>query len=204
MQTKLSFVHLALLAWSLVTVCGFRWLLKYEITPGNAGSVAQTWPTNSSITPDSTLPNLILLVHPHCPCSKATIAELAELMSRCPRLVSVHILFVKPSQFPAGWEQTETWHEAARLPGCNLIVDNDGIEAHLFGGRTSGHVLLYDTEKHLAFSGGITVARGHYGENVGLNTVIEFLNGLKSKRSQHCVFGCPLFSNRQLVRDITP
>ena len=48
-----------------------------------------------------------------------------------------------------------------------MLRDDDGAEARRFGAETSGQTLLYDARGALAFSGGITGARGHAGDNAG-------------------------------------
>jgi hypothetical protein len=89
---------------------------------------------------------------------------------------------------------TELWNTASRLPGATVLRDDEGIEARRFGAMTSGQTLLYDGGGRLVFSGGITGARGHAGENAGRNAVIALLNGRPAGQDETWVFGCSLFS----------
>ena len=59
---------------------------------------------------------------------------------------------------------------------------------------TSGQTLLYDEDGRLAFSGGITGARAHAGDNLGRQSLVALLNREPAKRSATNVFGCPLFN----------
>jgi hypothetical protein len=44
------------------------------------------------------------------------------------------------------------------------------------------------------FTGGITGARGHEGDNVGLSRVLALLGGRSADRNESKVFGCALGS----------
>jgi hypothetical protein len=60
-----------------------------------------------------------------------------------------------------------------------------------FGALTSGHTVVYDPSGRLLFSGGITSARGHAGENMGSELILAQL-ARKTNPQTHAVFGCPL------------
>ncbi len=49
------------------------------------------------------------------------------------------------------------------------------------------------------FNGGITGARGHIGDNLGLRRIISLLNGTQPDRPDSLVFGRPLH-NPELTR----
>src|SRR5207245_55082 len=116
-----------------------------------------------------------MVVHPHCPCSRASIEELAQIMTRCQGRLSSHVFFVKPIQCAQGWERTPLWDRAADILGVTVSCDEAGAEARRFGAATSGQVLLYQPDGTLVFSGGITLTRGHEGDNPGREAVIRFL-----------------------------
>ena len=64
---------------------------------------------------------------------------------------------------------------------------------------TSGQVLLYQPSGRLAFSGGITPARGHSGDNPGSDAVLSLVRR-EARQADGVpvtcrVFGCPLFDN---------
>ena len=197
--TPRPLVLTGLAVWAIASGGGFLWLLSSSATPGPTSVPEPTWPQDSRIVPDSARANLVLLVHPHCPCSQASIAELSEIMACCNGLVAAHVLFLKPSQMPDGCKVTDLWHRAASIPGTHVRADAEGREACRFGALTSGQVVLYDREGLLNFSGGITIARGHRGESTGRHAIVDWLTRRTAKRSSEVVFGCPLFSDRALA-----
>ena len=166
---------------------------EYEATPGEVTVSQMQWPDDSQIERNPNRPTLVVFAHPRCPCSRATIGELALIVAHCPERVDVRVLFFKPSEFSAGWEKTDLWSSAEAIPGVTVISDEDGSEAKRFRATTSGYSLLYDSDGRLLFGGGITGSRGHSGDNAG-RTAIETLlmNGESDQKQQTLVFGCPL------------
>jgi hypothetical protein len=134
----------------------------------------------------------LIFAHPRCPCTRATIGELAVIMARCRDRVDARVLFYKPKGSAPDWEQTDTWRDAGRIPGVRVGVDPDGAEAARFSARTSGHALLYGPEGALLFSGGITASRGHAGDNPGRDSVVALVAGGDPQARETSVFGCPL------------
>jgi hypothetical protein len=55
-------------------------------------------------------------------------------------------------------------------------------------------VVLYNAAGALLFSGGITAARGHEGDNAGREMVLAHLAANDAGRRAP-VFGCPLFAD---------
>src|SRR5262249_49195821 len=152
------------------------------------------WPAGSHIQPATDRPTLVMLAHPRCPCTRASLGELALLMTRCQGLVQASVNFYKPAGEPDAWAQTDLWQSAAAIPGVSVRPDDDGREARCFHSSTSGQVLLYDAAGRLLFSGGITGARGHAGANAGRDALVALLTGGAAERAPHSVFGCALFA----------
>jgi hypothetical protein len=78
-----------------------------------------------------------------------------------------------------------------------VLDDVDGTEARRFGALTSGQVVVYDADGRLRFSGGITPARGHAGDNAGRSAIIALLEGASSASVETPVFGCSLLDDRR-------
>ena len=192
MSNKLVVVVISV--WLLLISLGMWFLWTYQITPGRAANPPRIWPTSSQIVLDAQLPTMVLAIHPRCPCSRATIGELAQLMARTRGRVNAQVLFVRPAGSRPDWEKTDLWNSVASIPGVNLSVDYEGHEALRFGSRTSGQVLLYNPEGRLIFNGGITGSRGHSGDNDGRDAVVSLLTVGAAKRTETPVFGCPLFN----------
>jgi hypothetical protein len=185
-------MKLLTIIWMLALGVGFYILLEYGATPGEAGRRVTAWPADSRIVHDPSRANLVLAVHPHCPCSRATIDALAEVMNRCQGRAMAHVLFFRSADLAEGWERTALWHAATTIPGVTTIVDENGLEASRFGAETSGHVVLFSVSGELLFGGGITVSRGHQGSNLGLESLISCLTHGSHDRTPWPVFGCPL------------
>jgi hypothetical protein len=134
---------------------------------------------------------LVVALHPQCPCSRATVAELARLLAHAPEPPDVHVLFVAPADVEDAWVRAGLWQAVADLPGLHVVRD-DGTEARRFGARVSGQVLVYDGAGQLRFNGGITGARGHEGDNAGRAGIEALLAGRPHAASTF-VFGCLLF-----------
>jgi hypothetical protein len=141
-----------------------------------------------------------MLAHPRCPCTRASIGELSLLMARCQGQVDTRVLFLKPAGAGEDWWKTDLWESASAIPGVSVLLDEDGAEARHFGAVTSGQTLLYDAEGRLVFSGGITGARGHSGDNTGRSTLVALIEGQRRSGGSGPVFGCSLRDRRAETR----
>ncbi len=186
--------------WALAVGVGFYTLVDHANTPGAVGSPGSNWPAESRIVRDRIRANLILAVHPHCPCSRATMDALARYMSRHQFRTVATILFFKPVDAPEAWEITDLWYAAARIPGVTSICDENGDEAKKFGAETSGHVALFAPDGSLRFTGGITSSRGHEGDNPGLDALISCADHGSPRSLSWPVFGCPLRNPEAIQR----
>ena len=184
-------------AWTVAISFGLRTLLAYESTPGTIGTVPGQWPATSRIERLTNSPTLVMLAHPRCPCTRASVAELAALMARMQGKIDAFVLFLKPRQSGTDWEDTELRRTAAAIPGVTVLSDVDGVEARRFGAETSGHTLLFDRDGRLLFSGGITEFRGHVGDNTGVRAIESLIDGRAPARTATSVFGCALANRSQ-------
>ncbi len=178
--------------WGCGLIAGFWKLFLYSQTEGNPARPGVSWPKLSKISHKSHMPTLLVFVHPRCPCSDATIAELDRLMPRLKGHVSVLAVFFKPDHWTIDDVQESLWTKTQSIPGVGLLIDERGGEASLFDARTSGQVMLYDSNDRLIFSGGITPSRGHQGPSAGQDAILNFLDGLPVVRSRAPVYGCSL------------
>ncbi len=133
-----------------------------------------------------------MVAHPHCPCTAASIGELAQIMARFQGKVAAYVLLVKPKESGRDWEETGLRRSAEAIPGVKVVVDHDGVEAGRFGAETSGHTLLFGADGRLLFSGGLTASRGHAGANAGENALLALLNYQTPAQDRTLIFGCSL------------
>ena len=183
--------------WLVSCAAGLWVLWAWDNKPGAAAQARAEWPADSGLMRDRGRPTLVMLVHPQCTCSRASLAELTELLARARPRPQTFILFLKPAGFADGWEQTDLWRTASSLPDVTVVRDDEGAQAARFGAFTSGQTFLYDARGALLFSGGITAARAHAGDNAGRQSVVAMLNGSRAPAaSRTSVFGCPLFAGK--------
>jgi hypothetical protein len=181
--------------WGISIGAGLWQLWSYDNTPGAAAHAPRRWPSPSQLAHASDGPTLVLLAHPQCSCTRATLAELAEVLARAERPPKTYVLFLKPFGSARDWEKTDLWRTAAGLPHVTVMRDDDGMEAARFGALTSGQAVLYDERGMLLFSGGITGARAHAGDNSGRASLVALLNHQSTASTWTSVFGCPLFQS---------
>lgn len=185
-------IIVATLLWAVLVVSGYVFVLTYEGKAGAALPHPANWPAGSTIPNAQHEPTLIMFIHPKCPCSSASITELSILTTRCAGKLKAYAVFVRPETVAAGWEQTDYWRRAAAIPGVTVLVDEAGRESLRFGAVTSGETLLYDARGKLIFSGGITGARAHEGDNQGLDSITAIVLTGDTRCRQTNAFGCAL------------
>lgn len=189
-----AWLWIATAVWLIATAAGLSVLWAWDNGPGEGATAPRTWPTGTALVRATEKPTLILLAHPQCTCTRASLAELAEALARATVRPKTYVLFLKPEGFSDEWAQSDLWRTAAALPDVSVIRDDSGSEARRFGVATSGQTLLYDEGGDLLFAGGITGARAHQGDNDGRRSIVALLNRQSPARRATHVFGCPLFS----------
>jgi hypothetical protein len=178
--------------WTPAVGFGIHKLMQYAYTPGRPAVAAPVWPANPWIALAPNRPTLLVFAHPRCPCSRATVGELARIVALHKDGVSVAIFFYAPSTETPGWARTDLWRDASAIPGVRAIQDRDGAAARVFGAFTSGETLLFDKDGRLAFHGGITPARGHAGDSSGRDAILSLLAGKPAATNSSPVFGCSI------------
>lgn len=179
---------LLLSAWVVMVSAGLFVSLNYEKTPAltspSANAAVDLKPKLGS--KDYTL---VLFAHPKCPCTQATIAELDRFLSRNNN-VSTFVYFYRP-EGNTDWENAANCQLAGKIPGLVSIADFGGKEAKRLNAKASGEVFLFNSRGKLLFQGGITGARGHEGDNWGLDQISAIVHG-RPVIAKHAVYGCSL------------
>jgi hypothetical protein len=194
MTSKVPLIRATILAaaivWTVTIGAAFNAIRRFETTPGLAAVTGPSWPAGSTVPRQSGEWSLVMLVHPHCSCSRASVQELQAVLEKSPS-VQPYVLVYRPGDFKAGWENGAVLDAASRLRRTKVIIDENGREAKRFGGFTSGQTLLYDRQGRLRYAGGITSLRGHSGINSGRVDVIKIASSGEGSGS-HPVFGCAI------------
>ena len=184
--------------WLLVVLTGSLLMAQYSQTAGIAGIPPEQWPETSQVRREPGISKLVVFLHPHCPCSRATLSELERLMAHCQGLISTQVWFIQPEGRDEAWVKTDLWSGAAAIPGVQVAMDHAGAEARRFQAATSGQTLLYDAAGRLVFHGGITLTRGHAGDNPGRDAIECLVKQKTSLSTSTPVFGCALGWNNKL------
>lgn len=184
--------------WLALVVSGSLILIHYASRPGATMDASSKWPADTHLSRSAQHPTLIMFAHPHCPCSRASVDELADIVSECQGSVDVQIVFYCPNLTDANWKETSLVRQAAQLSKAAIFFDCNAQELQRFRATISGQVMLFSTTGKLLFNGGITASRGHVGESYGKSSVISLLRTppqtiLASTTAQRFpTFGCTL------------
>jgi len=192
-KPRLSFaLGLVVVLWLGGTTAAMAALWQYKTTPGLVGVAQSQWPAGTTLVRSAERPVLLMFAHPMCPCTRASIAELRVLMSRFAGKLDAQVLYISPDGADDDWSPEDFRREVGTLRGVRVVEDRNGQEAHRFGAKTSGHVVLYGADGRLLFAGGITGARGHEGDNAGVDEISALIDGTRTAMSRTPVFGCGL------------
>jgi hypothetical protein len=180
---------LMLAVWTAVVGTGFLSLWGYETSAGTVRQPPAVLPDSS---PVPALPTLIMAVHPNCPCTHASISELALLMAHAHGRLTATVLFAQPPGLAGDPASTDLWASAAAIPGVLPQRDPNARRCQALHATISGQVFLYDAKGTLQFTGGITGSRGHEGDNEGLASIEAFLDTGHATHATTPVYGCTL------------
>jgi hypothetical protein len=188
--------------WLLLVAGAMTLLAAYSNTPGIAGVAPTHWPSDSQIVRDPGRPTLLVLAHPQCPCTNATLGELELLIAQTQGKVNAHVVFVRPPGLPEDLVKGDLWRKASAIPGVTVEIDNGNVETRRFHVETSGEALLYGSDGRLLFAGGITLSRGHSGDNPGRTAITALINRGSADQTTTPVFGCSLFAENCLQQEM--
>ncbi len=184
-------ITLAITVWAIVVGTGLLWLTDYSMRPGRNAQAPFLIASELTKYQQKNRPTFLLFAHPHCPCTRATMAELARLVAQNQGRANFQVMFFRPLDQPREWVEAALWQQASQIPEV-MVASISELDLHRFGVVTSGQTLLYDAAGKLVFSGGITGARGHEGDNTGRSAINAFLHGKPLPVAQTPVFGCSI------------
>ncbi|WP_143544020.1 hypothetical protein [Rhodopirellula sp. MGV] len=187
-----------IVCWAAVVLLGWVAISRYEFSTTDRGLAGSqlTWPESSSIPRSGESNTLLFFIHPLCPCTNASLHELERVIDRADLArfpVSIVVVASVPKRSGRDWANTEIIRSALQLPNSQLHLDYGGIESNRFAADVSGTTLLYSRDGNQLFAGGITISRGHEGDNVGASRLVAALNQPQTIESTLTpVFGCQL------------
>lgn len=183
----------ALAVWVVMVAFGFCVLTSYSLTAGptGIGSLAGIYkpPSPEAVTLDRPW-QLLIGLHPKCPCSNSSVVELRKLMELNSDRVRCRALVFVPKHVPRDWAETSCVAELRSIPGVITEFDYGGERLQDVGILTSGGTILYDRSDKILFQGGITPSRGHEGPNLGSESITAIVEGRECATTVTPIFGC--------------
>ncbi|MFI5301973.1 MAG: RedB protein [Polyangiales bacterium] len=191
-RTRSKLLVTLIAAWAVGVTLSVFALTTHATQAAPNAEAPESWPTRTQLSRDPKRPTLVVLAHPMCPCSRATLRELERLLARVGDRVATRVVFMRSLSTGADPRRSDLWRVASDIPGVVVSVDEGGALMHVFGATASGQTLLYGVDGALVFKGGITLPGGHEGDNGGRDAVEALIVGASHARSVASVFGCPL------------
>jgi hypothetical protein len=191
-------IAFAALIWVGTVAAAYDATRRFETTPGQGATAPARWPSKSAIARGAGEWSLVMLVHPQCSCSRASVQELQAVLEKAPATLKTYVLVYRPAEAGKDWEKTQVVENAKKLRRARVLIDQNGAEADRFGGFTSGQTFVYDDRGALRFAGGITSLRGHAGINSGRTGVIDIVR-TGSGDGTHPVFGCAIAKSEERI-----
>ncbi|TWT30026.1 thioredoxin domain-containing protein [Blastopirellula retiformator] len=188
-----------LLTGWIVAICLVWWnMTAYSFQIDAEPTPIEVWPAVADIPLAADRPTVLLFLHPRCPCSVASLAELEQAIAATPSDLrpNVQVVATVPQEYDASWTDTKTMARSENLPGASVFVDVGGHESQKFGAASSGHVMAFAPSGELLYSGGVTHSRGHEGDNVGRASLVRVLSDASDQShvaAELPAFGCRLF-----------
>lgn len=178
--------------WIVLIAGGFTILNVHAATPGPQRSGELTLTDLPAPDRQGSEWTAVLFVHPHCPCTDASLIELADTLDAAKAPVRRIIVCVEPPNAPAGWSDAPLF-TTAKQRGFQVLLDRNATLAAKAGAATSGHTFLLDPSGKPRFSGGVTASRGHRGPSAGTAAILQDLTDPNATPSATTpVYGCPL------------
>src|SRR2546428_12858945 len=76
--------------WAVGVLAGLKVMWSYETMPGESAQPPVEWPADSRIERVAGRPTLIMLAHPRCSCTRASLVELNAIMAEVPGAVTAY------------------------------------------------------------------------------------------------------------------
>ena len=193
LKTKQMLILAGAGLWIAVAGWGMKGLTDYSFAPGEPAVAPRRWPAESSLPFAPGKFTFVAALHPECPCSRATVAQLEHILDRTSGRLSVVVLF-DARNTELSESDSALLARVRAMPDVRIINDGDGAEMDRFQFRTSGEIRLYQPDGTLVFEGGITASRGHVGDNPGQTAVVAAIQRGASAATpvRTPVFGCSL------------
>ena len=177
--------------WGALTLCGFASLAMYSQTPGESAFPPDRETVGLPFAAPQDKYLLLMGVHPKCPCTRASLGELARIVRFAEGKLACKVLVFQPENATNDWQETDLVSAAKALTDTQVVFDERGTIIADLNMATSGSVVLYDPSGSPVFFGGITAARNHHGDNLGSDAILAILAGQRAKASRNAGLRLP-------------
>lgn len=200
----------------LVFICctgiaiGFALLYAHDSKPGLQFASPSLWPSDVEIERPMDVSSLLIFVHPQCPCTFASLAELERVVGQSGSSLETIVILNAPAEKLEEWMQTSVANRAKGISRARIVVDGDGKLSAKFRVTVSGQCLLYSPNGQLLFQGGLTASRGHEGESAGQSVLMHLIahperDALSNQQVREIpVYGCELTISHPLIAPCLP
>src|SRR6266852_2319151 len=90
---KQAVIVVAVALWVPAVAFGINALWTYATTPGRAAETTRDWPGGAPIKRAEGQATLVMFVHPQCPCTAASLGELAIIMAHAQGQLEANVFF---------------------------------------------------------------------------------------------------------------
>jgi hypothetical protein len=175
--------------WLACIAAGFCAIQRYSAKAGPARVPDSTFETFFAAHRQSGRPLLVMAVHPLCPCTSASLAELGDLLARSHGTCDALLLQYHPLHGTPEWPVDTSPRQLGGV-SVAVVLDQGGKIGTALGAETSGHAVLVDARGTVRFHGGLTIARNHRGRSPAQDAILEILAGGQPKLTTAPVYGC--------------
>ena len=157
--------------------------------PGDDGLTPKHFPSVNGVALRDAQPTVLVFIHPLCPCTPATLAQLKLIADSA----DVSVIQSGPA---VDIQDEDVGRSAQKVSRFERVIDDrSGELARSFGAMTSGHIVAYAPDGSLLFRGGITPGRGMTGPSQGLAELAKALETSMPSAVDPDVFGCSIFGS---------
>ncbi len=184
-------IYIYVFVWLNLILASIYYMSNYMFKESVESQAPSVFPANNWVKLNTRKNNLVLFLHPHCPCSFATVNELKRVLARTDVDLSVVFIDLDKSY---DLSRQELFKQVSQIKAAKIIIDKNNVMTKAFKVYTSGTILAYNKDGGLIFQGGITAGRGEEGDNLAKNKLVQSLKCQKMSQAQ--VFGCSLLDSK--------
>lgn len=168
---------------------------RYARTPGSAGEARPVADAEAGAKRESgDAWRVTMYAHPRCPCTRASLTELARVAEAVGdgARVEYEVVMYRPQGAGDDWVRGRSWDLAHEIQSVRVAIDPGGRMSAREGAFTSGHVVVRDGAGAVVYAGGVTNGRGETGASAAGEAIIAALRGEEVALRVGPVFGCEI------------